>query len=247
MTTLPTVTPGNHRSDLPQNTGTSKTGTDPVLEAIATPDDADFVFSALNATGTHVAVFDLGDMPADFDHMDTLSVRLRYHKSAHSGVNTWNSLTAQIYQSDGTTQLCDERTIATTITTTTPTNSPATTLISVNTTADKTVWDGALLFLRFAITKSMGGDADEERVTAAELTGTYTQAVAGDQNIVPAAVTVNVAPGTLTVRREEQVTPGSVTVTATPGTLAVSQPPDAAAPKLPVVAPSQAVHRAAGW
>jgi hypothetical protein len=223
MTTLPTVTPGTHRSDLPQNTGTSKTGTDPVLEAIATPDDADFVFSSLNATGTHVAVFDLGDMPADFAHMDTLSVRLRYHKNAHSGVNTWNSLTAQIYQSDGTTQLCDERTIATTITTTTPTNSAATTLISVNTTADKAVWDGALLFLRFTITKSMGGDADEERVTAAELTGTYTQAV--DQNIVPAAETV----------------------TATPGTLVVSQPPDEAAPRPPVVAPSQAVHRAAGW
>lgn len=149
-------------------------GSDPVLETIAGTDDADYAYDAANTTHTGTASFALADVPADFLDMDTLSIRLRYALQSGTRVNTWSSLTAQVVQSDGSTPLTNEVTVASNITTTTPTNSGVITLTGLNTTANKATWDGALVLLRWNITKSMGGDTLEKRVFAAEVTGTYT-------------------------------------------------------------------------
>jgi hypothetical protein len=170
------------------------TGTQPVLEAIASANDATYVANVTNQTVTALAVFALGDVPADLGNVDTLSVQLRYGLSAALSLNTWDSLTAQVMQSDGVTALTDTVTVASSITATTPANSSVVAFTGVNTSANKATWDGALLYVRFNVTRNKGGDAAEERVYAGELTGTYTIAS------VPDALTANdIATGAPTV------------------------------------------------
>jgi hypothetical protein len=195
---------------------------EPVLQVIASASDTSDVHDTANTTHTGVAVFELGNTPTDFGNMDTLSVQVRYGWQSGSQVNAWSSLTVRIFQSDLTTPLTDSRTIASSITDVGGTNSDALEFTGVNTAAGKSAWDGALAVIQFGITKNMGGDALEERVFAAELTGTYT-AGAASQDITPAAVTVNATPGVLTVTTGAvDITPDPVTVNATAGTLTVA-------------------------
>jgi hypothetical protein len=171
MATLPLLVPG-----LSSNlNGIEVPNGDPALEAIATPADASFAQHSNNSGGTFSADFDLPEMPADFASMDTLTVRLRYLRAVGTAVNTWNSLQASVVNSAGAA-LSNTVTIASNITTTTATNSGVITLTGLNTTADKTVWDNARLRIFWVITRSMGGDTLGRRVTAGELTGTYTTA-----------------------------------------------------------------------
>jgi hypothetical protein len=169
---LGTLTLGNFQSGLSSNTAI--TGAEPVLQAIGSANDSTDVHDTANTTHTGVAVFALEDMPGDFGNVDSVSIQLRYALSAEPDLNSWDSLTAQIVESDGSTPLTDEVTIASDITTTTPTNSGAVELTNPNTGADEATWNAALVVLRFSITKAKGGDTIEERVFAAEVTGTYT-------------------------------------------------------------------------
>src|SRR3990167_1118984 len=153
---------------------TAITGTEPVLQVIASADDNTNVHDTSNTIHTGEASFTLGDVPADFGNIDTVSVRLRYAWASGTQTNTWNSLRAQIVRSDGSTALTDEVIVASTITTATPTNSSVIPMTNPDTAANKTVWDGALVRIRFNISKVKGGDALEERVFAGEITGTYT-------------------------------------------------------------------------
>jgi hypothetical protein len=192
MTALPTLAAGV--LDATNSSSVALNGSEPVLQEIASADDNTFVFDNNNATHVGSAVFALEDMPVNFGNMNTLAVRIRYHKNVHSGVNSWNTLTVQVYQSDLTTALTNERTIASNIATTTPTVTGPFAFTGVNTLANKAAWDGAVVVIRISITKSMGGDTDEERVTAIELTGDYTAAVPNlvIQNSVQAQTTNNV-------------------------------------------------------
>lgn len=155
---------------------TTITGSDPVLEVIASTDDADYVQDATNSSHTGTARFTLADMPSDFLSMATIAIKLRYAWQTGTQVNTWDTLAAQIVQSDGSTALTDSVTIASAITTTTLTNSSAVTLTNPDTSAAKSVWDGALVLIKFTITKSKSGDTLGKRVFAAEVTGTYNAA-----------------------------------------------------------------------
>ncbi|HAG06312.1 MAG TPA: hypothetical protein DCG68_05560 [Cryomorphaceae bacterium] len=152
---------------------TAETGTPPVLEVIASASLTTHVHDTSNTTHTGTADYALGDMPSDFGHMDTLSVNVRYGWQSGTQTNTWNSLTVQIFQSDGSTALTASRTIASSITTN-DTTSGALAFTGVDTTSDKTVWDGAIARISWSISKVKSGDSLEERVFAAELTGTYT-------------------------------------------------------------------------
>jgi hypothetical protein len=105
--------------------------------------------------------------------METLAVRLRYGLSAAPGNNSWTSLLAEAYQTHSITALTNSVTVASSITNTTPANSAAVALTNVI-PGDKTIWGNAVLKLRLFISRSGGGDAVQERVYAAELTGTYT-------------------------------------------------------------------------
>jgi len=159
-------------------------GSDPVLEVIASLDDADYVYDATNTTHEGRARFALADMPVNFGTMATLNVRLRYHWAAGTQVNTWNTLSAQVFKSDNTTALTNKVTVASSITTTSATNSSVISLTGLDTDANKTDWDGAFVHIFFSITKVKGGDTIQKRVTAGELTGTY-EVLVDNKNVTP--------------------------------------------------------------
>jgi hypothetical protein len=171
MADLPTITAGNFVAG--EAEFTDFTGTEPVLQSIAGANDGTNVHDTENSTHTGTAVFSLGNTPADFGSMDTLFVQIRYGLGAAPGNNTWDSLTVQILRSDLTTPLTNERTIASNIAHT-PSTSAVLQFTGVDTDDAKAIWDGALLRLRFGITRNKGGDSVEERVTALQLTGEYT-------------------------------------------------------------------------
>lgn len=152
---------------------TAAQGSDPLLELIASHDDADYVYDNTNSTHEGVASFSLGDMPSDFKTMRSVKINLRYFWGVGSQVNAWTTLRARIFKSDGTTALTNKTDVASSITTTTPTDSGAVTMLGVDTTATKADWDGALVYIYFNITKSKGGDVIRKCVSAAEVTGSY--------------------------------------------------------------------------
>jgi hypothetical protein len=178
MASLGTIAFGTFVSASSTDTALNAPTGEPVLQVIASASDTSDVHDTANTSHVGVAFFELGDMPSDFGNMDALSVRVRYGWQSGTQVNVWTSLSVQIYQSDLTTPLTALRTIASNITTL-GTTSAALAFTGLETTPDKAVWDGAVAAIRFNITKNMGGDALEERVFAAELTGDYTVAVEG--------------------------------------------------------------------
>jgi len=173
MASLPTLAFGTGSNF----SNTAETGTPPVLEVIASASLSTDVHDTSNTNHTGTADYALSDMPSDFGTMLTLLVNLRYGWQTGSQVNTWSSLVVQIFRSDGSTPLTDARTIASSITTN-DTTSGALAFTGVDTSADKSVWDGAIARISWTISKSMAGDTLEERVFAAELTGTYNIATA---------------------------------------------------------------------
>lgn len=157
---------------------TAITGTDPVLEVIASADDADFVFDNSNSDHTSDCWFPIATtLPSDLGNVDTLSINLRYGLSTTKGTNDWLSLRAQVFKSDGTTPLTNQLTVVssgTGISNTTPANSGAVAFTGVDTAATKSEWQAAQVHILFEINRDGGGDSVVERVYAAELTGTYT-------------------------------------------------------------------------
>jgi hypothetical protein len=155
-------------------TTTSKTGADPVLEVIASANDGTYVFDNTNSSHGAFCFMTLGDMPANFKFMETVSIRLRYLAAA-AMTNTWDRITARLVKSDGVTALSDLTVVVTgPITTTTGTNSAVVSFLTVDTTATAADWNGALVQLGWTVTRNKGGDSVEKRITAAEVTGTYT-------------------------------------------------------------------------
>lgn len=173
MATLPTLALGTGSNF----SSTAETGTPPVLEVIASADMADWVADTNNANHTGTADYALDDMPSDFGSMATLNINVRYGWQTGAQVNTWSSLDVQVFKSDGSTALTASRNIASSITTN-DTTSGALAFTGVDTAASKADWDGAIVRLSWTISKSMAGDTLEERVFAAELTGTYNIATA---------------------------------------------------------------------
>ena len=204
MADLGTITFGNYSAT--NSTVDGVVGTQPVLDNITTPVDGSYVHTDNNNSNTEYAWFPLGNMPSDFESMDTLSINVRYLRDVNGPDKAWDSLQAQIFTADGgTTSLVALLTVASSITTRTATNSGATAFTSV-TASDKTTWDGAWLRLTWNKTKNKGGENDSFRVTAAELTGTYTQTVTAT-DVDPVESSVAVASATATVTGQTDVAP----------------------------------------
>lgn len=172
MPTLPNTALGTYVNV----SNTAIQGSDPVLEYITEaepPDDTDYVYDATNSTHEGSCYFSLGDMPTDFVTMKTCTINLRYAWQSGTQTNAWTTLRARIYKSDGTTALTDKTDIASSITTTTLTNSGAISFTGVDTAATKADWDGARVYIYFNITKSKSGDTLRKMVSGAEVKGTY--------------------------------------------------------------------------
>lgn len=149
------------------------------LELIASTDDTDFAADTSNNSGTSSVDqgYLLNNKPSDFVTMSAASVRLRYGWAAAFTNRTWDSLSARIMNGTqvlaGSTSGGGFQTVASSITTTTATNSAVTAFTYVNTTATKTDWDAAVLEMRITSTRTAGGSSIGRRVYAAEITGTY--------------------------------------------------------------------------
>lgn len=172
MATLPALTVGNFNNDA--NVPTPLWDSFP-NGALGDNSDSTFGEATTNATGNYSMDWELDDMPGDFASMDSLAIVLRYAWSATPTNTTWDSLQVGVYRSDGTTQLVSSTwtVVASSITTTTPTNSSSTPLATV-TAGDKTIWDGARVRIRIVRTRNKGGGSEGQRVYEADLSGTYT-------------------------------------------------------------------------
>ncbi len=148
----------------------------------ALSDDADGTFDGqnTNSSGTYQYGRELANTPADFKSMDTVSCQLRYGWQSAPNNSTWDTLSARIMASDGTTVLAAAtsggafKQIAAPGTTATPTNSSVVGFDYVNTGATKAQWDGALIQVQWVRTRSKGGDSFGCRVYEGWVTGTYT-------------------------------------------------------------------------
>lgn len=147
-------------------------------ENIASPDGAT-ILGPLSTAGS--TSFLLEDTPGDFDNMDTVSITVRCRTG--NRVDDFLTLLSKIVAVDGTLlasgasagnmQLLSFNG-SSTMTTLSPISFP-----TINTTATKAQWDGAILQLRQGYAVTGGTDAFTSYVVdGVEINGTYTAAVA---------------------------------------------------------------------
>lgn len=156
---------------------------DNCLETIANADDGDYGYVNKNVTNDYGAGFVLENVPADFATMATCQVRIRYGWSATPTNSNWTVLGARVVTTTGTILAAGTsggawQSVATSITTTSATNSSNVTFGYVNTGANKAAWNDAIFEIDIERQKIKGGGSEEQRVYAAEISGTYELAAA---------------------------------------------------------------------
>ena len=166
-TVLPTLRPvasDGSTSGPPQKTGAtyyySEIDDDP-----DTPTTADYIYNPANVSG-HIFL-SLTDMPSSFSSMDSLQVDVDLANSGFSDDTC--TVYAQVFQSNETATTTEEVTLGTQIS-----SGPVTQTFTSVLAGDKTIWDGALLRIRWVYATNKNADDGELRVTAAELDGAYT-------------------------------------------------------------------------
>ncbi len=112
----------------------------------ATPTDTDWVNNNIDP-GTVSAFFDVTDVPADFGNADTATIIVR-HRGQNWGGGTRVLLT-QIFQSNESTTMSDEVTVATVTANGSFDNTASLTITGLDTTSGKSVWDAARLRFRW--------------------------------------------------------------------------------------------------
>jgi hypothetical protein len=175
ITTLPTTGVGN--SAAPNGWNSAPNG---ALTLIGDSNqDTNFGFVNTNSTGNYTQGYLFNGVPTDFVTMRSgLKIQLRYGWNAYDAtLSTWPSLNVRIVS--GTTILAASDTgtgfqnVAALITTTTPTNTTDVNFGFVNTTADKTAWDSAVVEILIERARNKGGNTNEQRVFALSVTGEY--------------------------------------------------------------------------
>jgi len=172
MATLNALTVGNAAA--PTGQWTSATN-----GALGDNSDATFGTVENNTTGTYDQGWELDGVNNDLASMNTLAVVLRYRWTATpTGLTTWDSLACRVMSGATVLAAADSggafQTVASTITTTTITNSSSTGFPYVNTGATKAQWDAAVVEIRISQTKTKGGDTTPRAIYEADFTGTYT-------------------------------------------------------------------------
>jgi hypothetical protein len=146
-------------------------------------DNSDATFGNRSTNGTTTGVdqgWELGDVDADLDNVDTLAIVLRYGWSATPVNSTWPLLAARVMSGATVLAAADSggtfETVATDITDTSPTNSSSIPFTYVDTGATKAQWNAAVVEIRISRVRTAGGGAQTQNVYEADLTGTYTAA-----------------------------------------------------------------------
>ncbi len=111
----------------------------------STPNDSDWVN---NTSLTASVFFDITDVPGDFISADTATILVRYRGQE------WNtgslSLRAQLFRSNETTTMSDEVLVDTISANSSFGNSTAIVLTSLDTGANKAIWDAAKIRFRWS-------------------------------------------------------------------------------------------------
>lgn len=179
MTSLGTLRPGAANTTGLPTTG-SVIGNPGASTALSDDSDTTFDGQNTNTSGTYQHGRELGNTPADFGNMNTLSVQLRRAWESAPSNSTWDSLSARIMASNGSTVLAAStsggafQTVSSSITSTSPTNSSVIGFSFVNTSANKATWDGAIIQVQWVRTRNKGGDSLGCRVYEGSITGDYT-------------------------------------------------------------------------
>ena len=111
----------------------------------ASPTDSDWVN---NQPTTATVFFDVTDMPAAFDTADAATIVVRYRGLSFGGPS--KTLHAQLFQSNESTSLSDEITVANVAADSSFDNTAALTFTGLNTSANKSVWDAARIRFRWS-------------------------------------------------------------------------------------------------
>ena len=194
MADLGTILIGNTTTALNNGSiGTGgTTGSTPYLEDISGTDDAtSYIEETTNQTATNYDLYmALDNFPADLDNVDTLSIRVRYAHISPNANLTWDQLSCRPYKSDLSTALANELTIHNGHSTDTWTSSSVLPFVNVDTAATKGEWDAAVIYFYWGKTRAKGGNTGADMaITAAELTGTYTESAGATPEIVPLMAT----------------------------------------------------------
>ncbi len=112
----------------------------------ATPTDTDWVNNNIDP-GTVTAFFDVTDVPADFGTADTATIIVRTRGQNWGGGT--RVLLTQIFQSNESTTMSDEVTVATVTANGSFDNTASLTITGLDTTSGKSVWDAARLRFRW--------------------------------------------------------------------------------------------------
>lgn len=184
MADLGTILIGNTTTALNNgSTGSGGTnGSTPYLESISGTDDAtSYIYETTNSTTTQRDLYmALDNFPSDLGNVDTLKIQVRYaHLNGNANLD-WDQLSCRVYKSDLTTALTDELVIHNGHSSATWTSSSVLDFVNEDTAATKAEWDAAVIYFYWDKTRRKGGNSGHHfAITAAELTGTYTEAAAG--------------------------------------------------------------------
>jgi len=151
---------------------------------IDTSDDNRLTFTA-DLTETLSRALD--NTPSDFTSMDDISWQVEYRVSAAPDDDTYD-LAIRIVNGGTILAAADAggsfASVASNITNTTDTTSSVTAFSFVNTSADKTTWDGANIELQQTYTKTKGADNVSIEVDVVSITGNYSAgATTFDQSV----------------------------------------------------------------
>lgn len=216
-------------------------------EGIAGATDTSDYIQAPNDTNNADYACTLADTPSDFVQMATLSYDIRYCLSAAPPASSKDTYGLSIRVTNGATILAAadaagtfQSIVSTTTMATTFANKGSTAFSYVNTAADKTAWDGAVVTIRQTYTASGSKDAHAVRVSTFEITGTYSS----PKNVTPGvgAITLtgkapslgrNPAKGVLTVTGYAPVVKTPVELKAKVGAISLTGfAPSVAFPKV---------------
>jgi hypothetical protein len=190
-----------------------------IEETIASATDAnDYIVAPVDVQADYKCT--LANTPAGFGKIATCLFNVRYALSAAPPASSKDTYGLAVRLVNGATILAAadsggtfQTIVSTTTMATTYANSGATAFTYVNTTASKTLWDGAVVELRQTYTQSGSKDVHAVRVSALEITGTYNLTLAGDTG----AFTLTGGNGFPIARRKLAGAAGAFTLTAGSG------------------------------
>ena len=215
MAVLGTLRPGANDATATPNQ-TAAWSTIPGATDLADDSDATYGEVSTNVQGNYGESFALGDTPADFATMLTALFSVRYAWSATPTSTTWNFIDARIVSGATVLAAADSggamQRFVSSITATSPTTSTPASFSYVNTAADQTAWDAAIIQVELYRTKIKGGGTEGMRVHEVYVTGTYT--ATAPSVTANAGVAAATAAGVAASSTAETVTAGVAAATA---------------------------------